>query len=196
MDSEQLHFDAYKQMCAKRGISLKWDEVQYAKFALYSADGLKKALLKEYEQLQDVPWERLYAEKKACYQELLAKRVDLMPGVTPFLEMLQGFPTCVVTNSARVQIEAIKDMHPILQTIPRWITREDYGKPKPDPECYEFASKGAKRVIGFEDSPRGLSALLGAGAEGILVTSVLPTEEIERLPGTFGHVKSFHSLLP
>ncbi|MCH9703616.1 MAG: HAD hydrolase-like protein, partial [Chlamydiae bacterium] len=52
VDSEQLHFDAYKQMCAKRGISLKWDEVQYAKFALYSADGLKKALLKEYEQLQ------------------------------------------------------------------------------------------------------------------------------------------------
>ena len=197
VDSESLHFEAYKQMCAKRGISLKWDEEQYAQFALYSADGLRKALLKEYPQLREVSWEELYAEKKAAYQAILEQRVELMPGVEKLLEGLKGLPTCVVTNSARAQIEKIREMHPILNTIPRWITREDYSNPKPDPECYKFAAKDSKRVIGFEDSPRGLRALLGSGAEGILVTSVLAKAEIEKMQqeADFRHVDSFHTLL-
>ena len=196
VDSEALHFNAYKQMCAKRGISLKWDEKEYAKFALYSSDGLKKALLKEFPTLAAVGWDTLYAEKKAEYQSLLEKNVALMPGVEAFLQTLKGLPTCVVTNSSRLQVERIKQMHPILQTIPRWITREDYQNPKPSPECYQLASKGTKNVIGFEDSPRGLNALLESGAEGILVTSVLSQEEIAKLNGKFRHIETFHSLLP
>jgi len=197
VDSESLHFEAYKQMCAKRAISLKWDEEEYAQFALYSADGLKKALLEEYPQLRQVPWEQLYAEKKAVYQTLLEEKIELMPGVQELLEKLQGLPTCVVTNSARSQIEKISEMHPILRTIPRWITREDYTKPKPDPECYRLAAKNAKRVIGFEDSPRGLTALVGSGADAVLVTSVLSQSEIERLrqQAHFRHIDSFHTLL-
>lgn len=182
-------------MCAKRGISLKWDEQQYARYALYSSDGLRKALMQEFPQLQEVPWETLYSEKKQAYQQLLEQNVNLMPGVEALLENLKGLPTCVVTNSLRTQIERIRAQHPILQTIQRWVTREDYEKPKPDPECYHFAIGDAKKVIGFEDSPRGLSALQGSGAEAILVTSFLPKAEIEKLPGSFRHIESFNTLL-
>ena len=196
VDSESLHFAAYKQMCAKRGFSLKWDDAQYAKYALYSADGLRQAILNEFPKLKEFPWETLYTEKKAALQTLIETHVALMPGASEFLESLKGLPTCVVTNSLRSQVETIKKRHPILQTIPRWITREDYSNPKPDPECYKLAIQGAKKAIGFEDSPRGLSALLGSGAEAILITDVLPQEEVAKLPGSFRHVESFHTLLP
>jgi len=195
VDSEALHFAAYKEMCAKRGISIKWGEREYARYALYSADGLRRALLEEFPQLRAVSWELLYSEKKAIYQELLQKEVALMPGVAQLLGELQGLPTCVVTNSFRVQVEQICAQHPILRTIPKWITREDYAQPKPHHESYQMALRGVKRALGFEDSPRGISALIGAGAEAILVTSMLAPEEIAQLPGSFRHIPSFHTIL-
>ncbi|MCP5469103.1 MAG: HAD family phosphatase [Chlamydiales bacterium] len=201
VDTEALHFEAYKQMCAKRGISLKWDEHEYAQFALYSAYGLRKALVAEYPQLREVKWETLYQEKKEAYHELISKHVELMPGVQPLLEELAGRQMCVVTHSPRAQIERIREMHPILQTIPRWITREDYEEPKPSSECYLKAielHEPVEKIVGFEDSPRGLTALLGTRAKGILVTSVLPQEEIARLRKEmppFEHIQSFDSVL-
>lgn len=200
VDTESLHFQAYKQMCAKRGISLKWDEKEYAKFALYSAYGLRKALIQEYPQLREISWETLYQEKKEEYRQLISEHVNLMPGVEQFLEKLQGRPTCVVTNSAKEQIEKIREMHPILQTIPTWITREDYEQPKPHPECYCQAiakHEPVGKVIGFEDSPRGLKALLGTRAKGVLISSFLTDKEIALLKKEmppFEHLSSFHML--
>ena len=43
---------------------------------------------------------------------------------------------CVATNSFREQIDAIRAQLKPLQSIPHWITREDYEKQKPHPEAY------------------------------------------------------------
>jgi len=60
-----------------------------------------------------------------------------------------------------------------LATIPHWITRYDYTHPKPHPECYETAidkfAKADDRIIGFEDTVRGLRALQATRALPVLI---------------------------
>ena len=172
VNTEELHYKAYKKMCADRGFSLKWDLSTYAHYAMYRAEGLQEGIYKEFPALkqQEPDWSRLYQEKKDAYFTLLKEGVELIPGVEKLLLALEeaGISRCVVTNSVAAHIALIREQIPVLNTIPHWITREDYEKPKPDPECYhkaiELYSRPGDRVVGFEDSPKGLKALLETDA--------------------------------
>lgn len=178
VNTEQLHFDAYRKMLRDRGYSLAWDFPRYCLAAHYAATGLRDQIYGEFPQLQeDEPdWAVLYEEKKNAFIEiLLADPVPLMPGVQALLEALKqsGIPRVVVTHSASELVNIIREKNPVLDTIPHWITREDYDKPKPSSECYKKAievhGSGSDQVIGFEDSPRGMTALLGSRAKPVLV---------------------------
>ena len=179
VNTEDLHFAAYREMCNKRGFDLNWSLSQFFQAAHFDAAGLKNAIYREFPALQEQEprWEILYAEKKQSYQNLLEKGdISLLPGVAPVLEALAEFrkKRCVVTNSAKVQIDLIKEKIPLLKTIPDWFTREAYREPKPHPECYQTAirqlGQPKDRIIGFEDSVRGLKALRDAG---VLVTLLI-----------------------
>jgi beta-phosphoglucomutase len=100
-----------------------------------------------------------------------------MPGVEDLLNHLQKhhIARCVVTNSFRQQVELIRSKLPLLNTIPHWITREDYKNPKPHPEGYlkaiELYGKKGGKVVGFEDTVRGLEALRQTSALPVLICS-------------------------
>lgn len=201
-DTEKLHFLAYKRVCENRNLVLDWDEHQYAQFATFCANGLKRELTRKYPHLLD-QWDDFYAEKKRVYTEILHEvGTELMPGVADLLEKLHKMqiPRCVVTHSPSDHLNVIKKQHPILQTIPNWVTRENYSEPKPNPECYRLAisryAKKGDKIIGFEDSPRGLEALTRTDATAYLVTTLLEKEALEKLGRTmqFEHVPSFLSL--
>lgn len=204
VNTEELHYKAYQQMCAGRGFTMDWDWPTYARAAMYDASGLEKAFYAAFPELQkqEPNWEVLYQEKKQAYAHLLRRgEVQLMPGVEPLLLALQeaGIKRCVVTHSAREQISIIRRYQPLLNTIPAWVTREDYSEPKPHPECYQKAISLYKapedKVIGFEDSPRGLKALLGTESRGILVSSLFKPEELQTIvKKPFTMIPSFESL--
>lgn len=69
----------------------------------------------------------------------------------------------VVTNTNREVVEHFKKHVPALNMLKNWIVREDYGTPKPDPECYKLAvrkyGRGETCIVGFENSAHGLEAL-------------------------------------
>jgi beta-phosphoglucomutase len=69
----------------------------------------------------------------------------------------------VVTNTDRKVVEHFRSKVPILDKLKNWIVREDYDRPKPDPECYRLAlnrfGHSGDYVIGFENSKEGLQAL-------------------------------------
>lgn len=207
MNTEELHYLAYKKMCAARGFSLKWDMQTYIQHALHSTTGLRDGIYKEFPDLEryEPCWDILYQEKKQAYAQLLTNQgVALMPGVERLLQELEkaNLKRCVVTHSTAEQTELICAKHPILHSIPHWITREDYSEPKPSPECYQmaiaqFAQKG-DRVIGFEDSPRGLKALLGTHAEAVLITELFSEKEVNKLAQevgkAFSHFATFNEV--
>jgi HAD superfamily hydrolase (TIGR01509 family) len=179
VNTEEIHYQAYKEMCARRNVHLTWDFLRYAKAAHYQATGLRDQLYAEFPALKsnEPDWDVLYKEKTQAYFQFLNKgAAQLMPGVAPVLEALHAYqiPSCVVTHSALALVERLRQQNPILNTIPYWLTREDYFNPKPHSECYQLAisryTKHPDKIIGFEDTPRGLQALLGTNAKPILVS--------------------------
>lgn len=207
VDTEQLHYRAYINMCNKRGFHLSWSFEEYSKAAHFSATALRDNIYTQFPELkkQEGDWRVLYAEKSACYLDLLGENlVPLLPGVKELLLALQaqGIKRCVVTHSAKALVDKIRAHNPILDTIPNWITREDYTHPKPSSECYNLAiekwAAPQDRIIGFEDSPRGLQALLGTRAKAVLIcpSSTHYIEEVLAAHPEVSHFPSFSAIDP
>src|SRR3990167_7505803 len=175
VNTEHIHYQAYVNMLAGRGKRLDWSFGRFCELAHLNATALKEAIYADIPDL-DRNWDALYKEKKEIYFQLIGSgKVELMPGVEPLLRELEKakIERCVVTNSLLEQIVLIRSQTPALQTIRHWITREDYERPKPDPDSYlkaiELYGKPGDRIIGFEDSIRGLTALKGTPALPVLI---------------------------
>ncbi len=178
VNTEHLHFQAYQRMFEHRGVSFPWSFTNFAAVAHKSSEGLRKMITTHAPTLvAKESWEVLYDQKKSEYGKLLeAGSLDLMPGAQTILETVQmaKIPHAVVTNSTRKQTEMIRDKIPALNTIPYWVTREDYENPKPSPDAYLKAIKilgKSNNMLGFEDALRGINALKGAAITPVLICS-------------------------
>lgn len=203
VNTEELHYLAYKEMMRARGVEFTWSFERYCGSAHYATSTFRNDLFTDFPELasQDPSWTYLYPEKQAAMQELLKQgAVQLMPGVESLLTNLQKhcIPHSVVTHSPDALVSIIRKQHAILNQIPHWVTRHDYTNPKPDPECYQLAiqryGKQGGRVIGFEDTPRGLTALLGSGAEAVLITKIPYVEVPDFLQKGARHYDSLLSI--
>ena len=175
VNTEHIHYQAYVNMMERRGYKLDWSYGRFCEMAHLNSSALREGLYAQFPDLEP-NWDLLYEEKKKAYFDLLLSgRVELMKGVEPLLKELAtaGIRRCVVTNSLLEQTQLISAQLPILKTIPKWITREDYSKPKPDPECYfraiALCAQPGDHIIGFEDSIRGLQALCQTPALPVLI---------------------------
>jgi beta-phosphoglucomutase len=209
VDTEILHLRAYQMMCEQRGYTLPWDLDQFFQKAHGSAIGIREGIKALFPGMfeRGVTWDVLYAEKKQFYEALLfTGNLTLLPGVEPLLKELarKNKKRCVVTNSTLRQIELIRSQIAVLNTIPRWVTRESYENPKPAPDGYLTALRELKsegdRVIGFEDSMRGYDSLKAAGVETAVLICPPSHPQLEQCPALRGHcVSSFEevsSVLP
>ncbi|MBA3958297.1 MAG: HAD family phosphatase [Parachlamydiaceae bacterium] len=203
VNSEEIHYLAYKRMCAARGVNFDWDFNRYCQAAHYEADALRIQLYEQYPELhqQEPNWDVLYQEKKEQLKKLFHEgAVQLMPGAEQLLHYLKKHQirTCVVTHSADDLVSIIRKQNPILNTIPNWVTREQYTKPKPNSECYlkaiEMLAAPTDRVIGFEDTPRGIRALMGTRAQPCLVCRAAYPEIAEFLKQGVKHYPSLADL--
>jgi beta-phosphoglucomutase len=178
VNTEEIHFLAYKKMCAHYGIDLVWDFNRYCQSAHYKSDKMRQDLQVEFPALFSIEphWDVLYAKKKEIVLDLLFHgSVHLMPGVEKLLCALkeENIPSCVVTHSANELIAVVRSKNPVLNTITHWVTREHYHYPKPNPECYfkaiEMISSSSDRIVGFEDAPRGVEALLHTRVKPVMI---------------------------
>lgn len=188
VDTEKLHYQAYIDMCAHRGYQLEWSFARYSQAAHHTATALRDQVYAEFPSLQESEpdWAVLYQEKREVLLHLIeTSPIPLLPGVESFLRLLDkhSIKRCVVTHSPLSLVEKIRKKNKVLETIPYWITREDYNHPKPNAECYQLAidlhALPDDLVMGFEDSPRGFNALAQTRATPILVcpsdSKYLPT---------------------
>jgi beta-phosphoglucomutase len=204
VNTEEIHYRAYQQMCLNYGVTLPWDFPRYCQAAHYHADALRIEMLVACPELKkkQPDWQVLHKEKQQEMQKLLkSDAVQLMPGVAPFLKELEAknIPRVVVTHSPDELVNILRERHPILNTIPHWLTRNHYTHPKPDPECYlkaiELLGKPGDKIIGFEDTPRGMWALMGTSAKPVIVCQVEYPEIAGFIEKGALHFKSFEDLL-
>ena len=114
-------------------------------------------------------WMEIREIKQKIYLKHLQNgQVELMPGVDILIQSLIHFQkkACIVTNSPLEQIELVEAKLPLLKKIPFKITRNDYTHPKPSGDSYRVAiekyGSPTDRIIGFEDSQKGVMALIDA----------------------------------
>lgn len=202
VNTEELHYRAYQQMCQNRGAPLQWDFSRYCQAAHYHSDTLREEIYRACPALKALDWKELYAEKQTEIKKLLGSgAVHLMPGAAELLKQLKaaGIQHAVVTHSSDDLVAIIRREHKILDAIPNWITRHHYTNPKPHPECYlkaiELLAKNGDRVVGFEDSPRGMNALLGSSAKPILICKAEYPEIPEFVEKGVLRFRSFEELL-
>lgn len=204
VNTEEMHYAAYHKMMENRGVILEWDFNRYCQAAHYGATTFRDSISEAYPELlaQVESWETLYKEKQALLLNMLENgSVKLMPGVSNLLTALEAAKKkrVVVTHSPKMFIETLKHQNPLLETIPNWITREHYSEPKPNPECYRLAITKFKDpndiVVGFEDTPRGLTALLGTEATPHLICAVDYPEIPQFVKRGVKHFSSFDLII-
>jgi beta-phosphoglucomutase len=180
VNTEEIHYRAYKEMCKARGYTLPWSFKEYFNIAQQDAKAPERAIYAAFPSLyQEEPdWKVLYQEKKSWFLEILKNEpAPLLEGVDEFLLWLEekGKKRAVVTHSARELADLLRQQNPILQTIPNWFTREDYNLPKPSPDGYLKAIDTlllpGEKCIGFEDSLRGMKALMATCAYPVYINS-------------------------
>ena len=203
VDTERLHYEAYRETCAERGLDLNWDMHEYGRAAYFHASRLKEVLMERFPEAlgTDPLWEAFYAEKRERFIQS-AKSAKLMPGVEALLKEIAAAnkQRVVVTHSTLAMVNSVRANLPELDLIEHWITREDYEGAKPSPDGYNLAirryGKEGGRVVGFEDTPKGLEALIATKrALPVLVSPFceLFREVLDRTEGIF-HAKSFPEL--
>ncbi len=201
VNTEKLHQLAYEEAFLKWKCPLDIDFYAYAALAHHaSGTGLKDYLYKQYPSLIG-KWDEIRNDKLSIYSRLIETKVELMPFVPEFLLYLEKnkIPSCVVTNSRRKDIEAIRAHLKILEKIPHWITRENYQKPKPDPDGYLTALKlfpniPKSEAIGFEDTLKGIESLKAANINAILICD--PNHPQLKDAKGVKYLSSFQPLIP
>lgn len=180
VDTEAFHWQAYKATCEKLGGALPWNFQKYLVLSGKSATAIEDALRDEQPSLfAGRTWHDIYVEKKRQLAAILAtQEIPLMPGVKDFIEAHLYKPMAIVTNSPKAFTELVVKSHPFLSSVACWVYREKYNAPKPSPEGYLLACREMNvtpsDAIGFEDSLRGVEALLNAGCTPILVNGREP----------------------
>ena len=202
VNTEHLHFEAYKQILTHYGFPFIWDFLTFCSIAHQSSEGLRHVITAHAPTLiKEKGWETFYLEKQETYQILLeTTQLYLMPGAAKMLEIVEKMkkPFCVVTNSTIKQVEKVKTCLPSLKKIPLWITREDYLKAKPAPDSYLKAIQLLQiegKKLGFEDSLRGIRALQKAKIDPILICPSDHPQMEEAKKENLCHFTSFEALL-
>jgi beta-phosphoglucomutase len=178
MNSEPLHFAAFKQAFANYNLHLADTFEEFVKMAHADASWLK-TLENKNPHIQGRMHEVREHKQKLFLELIQKKEIELMPGAQTLLEALdtQQIKSCVVTNSKIEHIAIMKRPHKILNTIENWVCREDYEAAKPAPDGYLKALQfhPEKKAVGFEDTLKGIDALIAAKVKPVLVSSYLHT---------------------
>jgi len=128
---------------------------------------------------------RLADHKEELYRHILFERgIAPLPGVKPFLEMLQKntIPFCVGSSTPRLNITTALGLLGWENYFPIIIAAEDVSKGKPDPQVFLLAAQklhlSPDRCIVFEDAFVGIQAAKAGGMKIIAVTTTHPAPEL------------------
>jgi len=174
VDTEELYFRATRDVLSEIGIDLSRD--LFIKISL--KQGRSAFDLATEQAVSQEVITRLRDDRNKRYSELLRKGVHVLDGVENTLLQLHGKVLMgVVTSSRREHFEIIHNATGLLRFFDFVLTREDYGKSKPNPDPLLTAMRRngfrPEHCIIVEDSERGLTAAKAAGIRCIVVPTYL-----------------------
>lgn len=128
--------------------------------------------------------EQVLTERNVVFFELAEQKLELLPGVREYLEMVsKNFQNALVTSSRPDYLEVVfrkTGIHTCFDLVIDG-TMVEHGKP--DPECYTMAAQmldvDPEECLVFEDAPTGV---ISGKAAGMMVVNV-PSPYVLNSPG-------------
>lgn len=144
---------------------------------------VRSQILQEFGSDFDV--ERLSEVSRGIFNELIASREILKPGVLELLDLLDelGLPRAVATSSARPTVDRHLERHNLVGRFAGIAAHGDYERHKPHPDPFlkaaELMGVRPEDCLAVEDSHHGVRSASSAGMMTIMVPDLLPaTDEI------------------
>lgn len=189
--SEPLHFRAFAEALARRGVVLSESEYAERYLGLTDRDCAERMI--EDFSLGTEPGSdgggRLLAEKAAAIEAEIARGMPLCPGVGTFVRAAAArSPLALVSCGLRRDIHGVLSQTGLGGFFSVIVAAEDVRAGKPDPEGYRLAWRRLRSSGRFglrpaeclvvEDSPRGIEAARAAGMRVIALPHTCPAEEL------------------
>jgi len=189
-DSEPLHFEAFRQVLAGRGLELS-REIYYSQYLGFSDVDCIKEFERNFElDLGQSGRDELMLQKGVVFDELAAKSNTIIDGAGEFIGMLgaNNIPMAICSGALLHEIEQVLDKCDFSDAFEVIVAAEHVSKGKPDPEGYFMAldqlKEQKKTEIDFsecvviEDSRWGLQAARAAGMHAVGVTNTYSEAEL------------------
>jgi beta-phosphoglucomutase len=188
-DTEPLHFSAFAEVLARRGIELT--RPVYDERYLSLTDRECFALMVEDFRRPDLRAELsvLLAEKTAAMRARLSTGVPLFPGAEDFVTRASEHARlAIVSGALRAEIGLVLQRAGLARFFPIIVAAEDVRSGKPDPDGYRqgwrrlrddgLPDLEPRQCLVIEDAPKGVDA---AHAAGMRVVALAHTVSIALL---------------
>lgn len=190
VDTEPLHYAAFKRTLEPLGLHFSWQEYIDIYIGFDDRDAFKHAFSQSNKQISVEALHKLIEQKASYFQEIIKKGVLAYPGVKDLVIKLRTnkIPLAICSGALRCDIDPILDNLAIADCFDVIVTADDVAVSKPDPECYNLAfmrlqstaatslSKGT--TLAIEDTPAGISSARSAQLMVCAVTNSYPKEKL------------------
>jgi HAD superfamily hydrolase (TIGR01509 family) len=190
VNSEPLHFDAFRQTLAKEHIDLS-EEEYYNDLIGFDDKGAFNHLFKKHgRELDPKTFLRVMTTKSEAMMEVIhQRRYEALPGVEELVRGLwRNYPLAICSGALREEIEAMLEGVHLRDCFPTIVAAEDVTIGKPDPQGYLLAMKllhertgkklEAKDCLIVEDAPTVIRSVRAAGFQVLAVATSYPPEQL------------------
>jgi beta-phosphoglucomutase family hydrolase len=179
VDSTRFHYEAYRKLLAECGREIGFDEFRNL-FGLRN-DAILRRLFGE---LPPAEVQRLADRKEEFFRELIAGKVEALPGAAGLARRLReaGVPMAIVSSTPRANIDLILGSLGLADAFDTVIAAEDARRGKPHPEGFLAAAERLdlppQDCVVLEDAPEGIEGGKAAGMRCIGVATTRPPERL------------------
>lgn len=172
VDSEELHWQAWRETMAAEGVPITWEQFK-ATFGQRN-DSFVPLWLGEGATPERVA--RIGDAKEACYRRLVRERgLAPAPGAREWVERLrkEGWRQAIASSAPRENVLVMLEALGLAGAFQAIVAAEDVTAGKPDPQVFLLAAERLgvppSRCIVVEDAPAGIEAARRAGMRSIFV---------------------------
>jgi HAD superfamily hydrolase (TIGR01509 family) len=188
-NSEPLHFRAFREVLATRGLSLS-ERDYYDRYLGFDDVGAFRAIGADAgAPFDDAAISVLIAEKSVRLEALEHEGSVLFPGARETIARMAAYgPIAIASGALRGEITRVLDREQLAAFFPVIVAAEDTPFSKPDPAPYRLAVERLAHHTGLalmpgecvavEDSRWGLVSAREAGLRTIGITQSYPAEEL------------------
>jgi beta-phosphoglucomutase len=190
VNSEPLHFDAFREVLAKEQIQIT--EQEYFKELIgFDDKGAFKHIFKKHgRDLDSKTFLRIMTSKSEAMMELIhGRRYEALAGVEELVRGLwRHYPLAICSGALREEIEAMLEGVHLRDCFPTIVAAEDVTVGKPDPQGYLLAVKQLNERLGkkfepkdcliVEDAPSVIKSVKKVGFHVLAVATSYPLEQL------------------